>query len=123
MLNDVSPILVPARPVAQTATEATPVPAEGTGVASASSQDALTRTAVEPSQALDRASRAAVRAMFPGREVEISSFHDEGAGRVVYRVADRSSGEVLLQSPPDALLRFFASARAALAEPLLSVEA
>ena len=72
---------------------------------------------------LDRASRAAARAMFKDRDVEITSFQDEGTGRTVYRVADRSSGEVLHQSPPDALLRFFASARAALDEPLVAVEA
>jgi hypothetical protein len=83
----------------------------------------LTRSAVEPSQLLDRASRAAARAMFQDREVEITSFLDEDTGRTVYRVADRSSGEVLHQSPPDALLRFFATTRAALNGPLVAIEA
>jgi uncharacterized FlaG/YvyC family protein len=72
---------------------------------------------------LDRASRAAARAMFKDRDVEITSFQDEGTGRTVYRVADRASGEVLHQSPPDALLRFFATPRAALSRPLVAVEA
>ena len=58
--------------------------------------------AVEPALALDRAAKAAARAVFEQREVEVTSFHDEGTGRVVYRVADLKSGEVLLQTPPDA---------------------
>ena len=78
---------------------------------------------VEPTQMLDRASHAAARAMFKDRDVEVTSFHDELAGRVVYQVADRASGEVLMQSPPDALLRFFASTREALAEHLVELEA
>ena len=85
--------------------------------------DLRTRQSVEPSQALNRASRAAARAMFKDRDVEITSFQDEGTGRIVYRVTDRSSGELLHQSPPDALLRFFASSRAALGEPIVAIEA
>jgi len=42
---------------------------------------------------------------------------------VVCTVADRRSGEVLLQTPPEALLRFFASTRAKLARPLVAVDA
>ncbi len=61
--------------------------------------------------------------MFKDRDVEITSFQDGGTGRIVYRVADRSNGEVLHQSPPDALLRFFASSREALSEPLVAIEA
>jgi uncharacterized FlaG/YvyC family protein len=61
--------------------------------------------------------------MFQDRDVEVTSFHDELAGRVVYQVADRASGEVLMQSPPDALLRFFASTREALAQHLVELEA
>lgn len=92
--------------------------------AAAPAQAAERRTvqAVDPSQALDRASRAAARALFWGRDVEITSFQDQGTGRVVYRVADRASGQVLHQSPPEALLRFFASARQNLERPLVAVE-
>ena len=61
--------------------------------------------------------------MFAEREVEVTSFHDRASGRMVCTVADRRSGEVLMQSPPDALLRFFASTRAMLAEPLVAVDA
>ena len=73
--------------------------------------------------ALDRAIRAAAHAMYPGRQVEVTSFRDEASNRIVYRVADRDTGRVLVQSPPDALLRFYASARQAMAEPLVTLEA
>ena len=52
--------------------------------------------------------------MFAEREVEVTSFHDRASGRIVCTVADRRSGEVLMQTPPEALLRFFASTRAML---------
>ena len=100
-----------------------PVPLSGSVAGPRVAADPLTRQSVEPAQTLDRASRAAARAIFKDRDVEITSFQDKDTGRTVYRVADRSSGEVLHQSPPDALLRFFASARAALDEPLVAVEA
>jgi uncharacterized FlaG/YvyC family protein len=61
--------------------------------------------------------------MFKDRDVEVTSFWDEGTGRTVYQVADRASGEVLHQSPPDALLRFYASSRETLDGPFLAVEA
>jgi hypothetical protein len=64
----------------------------------------------------------AASALFRDREVEVQGFRDAGSGRFVYRIADRRSGEVLIQSPPDALLRFFASARDALG-PLVRIEA
>jgi hypothetical protein len=125
MLNDLLPV-TSALP-GQLAILAEPKPAPGVaaraGSASASSGNTGAPRLIEPSQALDRASRAAARAMFERRDVEVTSFFDEGTGRTVYRVADRASGEVLLQSPPDALLRFFASARAAMAKPLVAIEA
>lgn len=125
MLTELNPLTAPpaARAITSGPTELRPVAVAGVGATRAVAADPLTRQAVEPSQVLDRASRAAARAMFKEREVEITSFLDEGTGRTVYRVADRSSGEVLHQSPPDALLRFFASSRAALDQPLVAVEA
>ncbi|MCS6781265.1 MAG: hypothetical protein NZ555_16360 [Geminicoccaceae bacterium] len=82
----------------------------------------VTAAAVEPVQPVERAIEAAASALFGDREIEVEGFRDEASGRYVYRVADRRSGEVLIQSPPDALLRFFASARAALG-PFVAVEA
>ena len=74
-------------------------------------------------QAPDRLHRALARTLPGGHELEVTSFHDPGAGRLVVRIADRRSGEVLIQSPPDALLRFFAAARAALEEPRVVIDA
>lgn len=92
-------------------------------VAISSAATATPRRVTDPVRAWEQATRIAASAMFAGREVEVTSFHDQGSGRIVCKVADRSSGEVLMQSPPDALLRFFANTRDALAEPLLAVEA
>ena len=122
-LNASTRTFAASRAVSASPPEPRPALAAGPAAAPAAAADPLTRQAVEPAQVLDRASRAAARAMFKDREVEITSFQDEGTGRIVYRVADRASGEVLHQSPPDALLRFFASTRAALNRPLVAVEA
>lgn len=125
MLTEITAIAAatPPRPAATVpAQQPRPLPGEGAAVAPVASER-LTRQAVEPSQALDRASRAAARALFQDRDVEVTSFQDEGTGRVVYRVADRKSGEVLHQSPPDALLRFYASSREGRDRPLVAVEA
>ena len=92
-------------------------------VAVSSAAAATPRRVTDPVRAWEQATQMAASAMFAGREVEVTSFHDQGSGRIVCKVADRSSGEVLMQSPPDALLRFFANTRDALAEPLLAVEA
>jgi uncharacterized FlaG/YvyC family protein len=60
--------------------------------------------------------------MFGGRDVSVESFYDEGSGRAVYRVADRVTGEVLVETPPEELLRFFASARERQSTPLVALE-
>lgn len=58
------------------------------------------------------AAEAAIARLFAARTVAVTSFHDESTGRMVYRVSDAHSGEVLLQEPAEALLRLYASARA-----------
>lgn len=73
--------------------------------------------------ALDDAAAEAGRALFPEREVDVNGFYDEASHRFVYRVADRRTGEVLIQTPPDELLRFYASARADDASPILKLRA
>ena len=80
-----------------------------------------TRAVGGPDQVRQAASRAA-EAMFGGRDVSVESFYDEGSGRAVYRVADRVTGEVLVETPPEKLLRFFASARERQSTPLLALE-
>ncbi len=124
MLTELTAIAAPTpvRPANAPQAEPRPTTVDGAAARQVAAQR-VTRQAVEPSQALDRASRAAARALFKDRDVEVSSFQDAGTGRIVYRVADRQSGEVLHQSPPDALLRFYASSRAALETPLVAVEA
>jgi hypothetical protein len=114
---------VTGRPTGSPQAEPRPATAAPTATASVPVTAHVTVQAVEPSQALDRASRAAARALFKDRDVEVTSFQDQGTGRIVYRVADRASGQVLHQSPPDALLRFFASARENLERPLVAVDA
>ena len=79
-------------------------------------------TPADADAALHRAAEAAVARMFAGRTVSIASYHDESTGRMVYRVSDAHSGEVLLQQPAEALLRLYASARAE-GGPLLAIEA
>ena len=56
------------------------------------------------------AAQAAFKALTSSKSLEISAFHDDATGRYVVRVADRLSGRVLIQTPPDELLRFLASA-------------
>jgi hypothetical protein len=60
---------------------------------------------------------------FPGREVAVDSYYDEAAGRAVYRVADRRTGEVLAEAPPEELLRFFAAMRTPPGAPLVVLQA
>jgi hypothetical protein len=76
----------------------------------------------EPIRPVEQAVQLAASALFRDRQVEVEGFRDEASGRFVYRIADRRSGEVLMQAPPEALLRFFASAREALG-PLVEFEA
>ncbi|MEZ5904992.1 MAG: hypothetical protein R3C69_07800 [Geminicoccaceae bacterium] len=88
----------------QAPTAAQPAPAESAGVAR-------------------RVVQQAARDLFPGREVAVESFYDKASGRFVHRIADGESGEILAQTPSDSLLRFFASGRQPLGEPLLRLEA
>ena len=56
------------------------------------------------------AAEAVAKALAGSDNLDVRSFHDEGSGRFVTRVADKWSGRVLIQTPPDDLLRFLASA-------------
>lgn len=127
MLTDINRLSAVAQGGAAAATRLAPLPAI---VAPASDPHVTAVPApgpsgrtVEPRQALAHATRLAAHAMFENRDVEVTSFHDPASGRIVCKVEDRNSGELLMQSPPDALLRFFASTRRALSEPLLALDA
>ena len=69
----------------------------------------------------DAALRAA-RHMFPDRDLDVSTFHDDQTGRSVVRVADRVSGEVIAQVPSEDLLRFYAASTPD-GRPLLTIQA
>lgn len=72
--------------------------------------------------ALDEVLQRAAEAKFSGRKVDVKGFTDEATGRFVVRIADRDSGEVLTQTPPEPLLRFYANLTKDL-DALLAVEA
>jgi len=112
------PWSAPARSTAQ------PIRPEAPSAATPSASASVSHAA-NPAGAQGSVERSLLRAastLFPERAVRVEGFRDEASGRFVYRVADRVSGEVLLQMPPEALLRFFASAQEALG-PLLEIEA
>ena len=80
-------------------------------------------TSLAGGSGIDAAVGRAAAGLFPDRSVQVTSFVDTDSGRSVYRVADRTTGEVLMQSPAEELLRFYASSRAVLERPLLAIDA
>ncbi|MCL6609015.1 MAG: flagellar protein FlaG [Geminicoccaceae bacterium] len=60
---------------------------------------------------LDEQLALAAGALFRDRQVAVETLHDEASGRLVVRVEDRLSGEVVAQMPPEDLLRFWAAVR------------
>jgi hypothetical protein len=87
------------------------------------SRPARSAEAVSDEQALHVAATRAASALYGDRQVEVSSFRDEGTGRMVHRIADPYSGRVLMQSPSDELLRFYASTRSSTDRRLLAIDA
>jgi hypothetical protein len=73
-------------------------------------------------QMLELARRVAAD-RFPARSLATETYCDGDTGRVIYRVSDRLTGEVLMQEPPEDLLRFYAVSRGAADRPLLSIDA
>jgi len=61
---------------------------------------------------LARMLQEAAELRHPGREVRVRFARDEAADRLVVRVEDPRSGEVVAQYPPEELLRFCAAVRA-----------
>lgn len=76
----------------------------------------------DPGVTLHAALQRAASALYADRDIEVSSFHDETTGRMVHRIADQRSGQVLMQTPSEELLRFYASSRAA-TSPLVAIDA
>jgi flagellar protein FlaG len=75
------------------------------------------------SAALESAVARAAEQYYAGRDIEVHSSLDESTGRMVHKITDRATGDVIAQSPPEELLRFFASGRAELPRPWLQLEA
>ncbi len=87
----------------------------------ASAQPSPERASLDQTAAA--AVEAAARSHHADRDIQVTGFRDAASGHYVLRVADSRTGEVLHQSPPDALLRFFAAARQQGAAPLLRLDA
>ena len=71
---------------------------------------------------LASAAEQAARRLYADREVKVSNFYDEATGRQVYRVADKLSGEVISQTPPEELLRLYAEMREESGVPILALD-
>ncbi len=65
--------------------------------------------------------REAARLRHPDREVRVLMVPDQTTDRVVVRVEDRQSGELVAQYPPEDLLRFYAAARAGDRGPIIDL--
>jgi uncharacterized FlaG/YvyC family protein len=124
MLNQLPPIVLSSGASASMRPEIRPIETESRPVLQAAVQPAVGKGADEPAAAkLERIVEQAARELFPGREVAVQSFFDKESGRFVHRIADGESGELLMQTPPDELLRFFASGREPYGQPLLDIDA
>lgn len=80
-------------------------------------------TTSEGSSPLVDAVQSAGRGLFADREIETASFFDEATSRHVFRIADKFTGEILMQSPPEAILRLWADLRRPETAPLVAVTA
>ncbi len=65
--------------------------------------------------------REAARLRHPDRDVRVRMVPDRVTDRVVVRVEDRRSGEVVAQYPPEELLRFYAAMRAGDRGPIVDL--
>jgi uncharacterized FlaG/YvyC family protein len=125
MLNQLPPIMPSSGAVASVRPEFRPPMGESRSVVQQPpALPAVAKsTAANAAAELERIVEQAARDLFPGREVAVQSFYDKDSGRYVHRIADGRSGELLLQTPPDELLRFFASGREPFGQPLLAIDA
>ncbi len=124
MFNPLPAIIAPSAPAATVRPDLRPGSGESRPWPGAAASAPGPASGREPwGNSLERLVEAAARELFPGREVAVESFYDKASGRYVHRIADSESGELLLQTPPDELLRFFASGREPYGRPLLDIDA
>lgn len=124
MLNQLPPIVSSTGPASPVRPEPRPIDSASRPVLQEAVQPVVGNPAGERvGGKLEQIVEQAARELFPGREVAVQSFYDKDSGRFVHRIADGDSGELLLQTPPDELLRFFASGREPYGQPLLEIDA
>ena len=124
MLNQLPPMMPSSGPASPVRPEPRPTLTESRPVLQQAVQPVVGNPAGERvGGKLEQIVEQAARELFPGREVAVQSFYDKDSGRFVHRIADGESGELLLQTPPDELLRFFASGREPYGTPLLEIDA
>lgn len=124
MLNQLPPMMPSSGPAAPVRPEVRPTLTESRPVLQQAVQPVVGNPAGERvGGKLEQIVEQAARDLFPDREVAVQSFYDKDSGRFVHRIADGASGELLLQTPPDELLRFFASGREPFGQPLLEIDA
>jgi FlaG protein len=88
-------------------------PAVAAGAAAASTAAARTPGPARPENPADVPEASRLKAQLHDPTLRVTSFRDEASGRFVIEVADRASGEVVDQYPPERLLRLFAAMREA----------
>ena len=124
MLYQLPPIVSSSGPASPVRPEPRPIETASRPILQKTIQPAVGQPEGEPAGArLEQIVEQAARDLFPGREVAVRSFFDKDSGRFVHRITDGASGELLLQTPPDELLRFFASGREPFGAPLLKIDA
>ena len=124
MLNQLPPMMSSSGPASPVRPEPRPIESASRPVLQQGVQPVVGNPAGERvGGKLEQIVEQAARELFPGREVAVQSFYDKDSGRYVHRIADGASGELLLQTPPDELLRFFASGREPYGAPLLEIDA
>lgn len=64
-----------------------------------------------PDAVADLAEAERLKALFTDPGVQVSTHRDDDSGRVVMRVEDRHTGDLVEQIPPDKLLRLYAALR------------
>ena len=82
-------------------------PQSGPAIAAAASGPA------QPEDPADVPEANLLKAQLRDPALRVTSFRDEASGHFVIEVADRTSGEVVDQYPPERLLRLFAAMREA----------
>lgn len=113
-MNPLAPLPAPAPPASPGAAALqSPPPAPGPRPAAPTiTQKAPSPVAhAAPARGLEHELERAAALAHRDRDVTVETRRDEATDRLVVRVRDRRTGEVVAQYPPEELLRFWAAAR------------